>query len=230
MCVMEQTNYNQKSFVVIRNEKELNSTGCQFFVEADNIAPPTLVSSNQLRWLTHKNNGENFFTKEQEEAIGRIVESQQRKDKVPPFSMNILLYSDPRKMSDEEARYIKALLQCVGVEVRYLKVKDERRTRIALKRNKLFISMSSGSEADEEVHEGFLYEANSEHDPLLGYFKSQFNHDYEIAKKLSLVKNKIVVNWMKWFKKWSKTSDGIKTIVEIIGIVVGLIGIILLVF
>ena len=135
---MENTISNLEKCRVIRDPKELNSEGCRFFMEADNIQP-TFVSSTMLRWLTHENNGIKYYTIEQEEAVKRIIAAQRREDMAPPFSMQILLYSDPRKFGQNESMYIKALLQCVGVDVWYLRTKEEQKLRIASKGNKIFL-------------------------------------------------------------------------------------------
>ena len=220
---MESTINNHDSFEVIRGPERLNSIGCGFFLDADN-STVTLISSNKLRWLTHENNESTFYTKEQEKAIGIISEAQQRKDMAPPFLMNILLYSDPRKLDEKDCKYIKALLQCTGVDVRYLKTSEEHRLRIALKGNKLFLSMS-GSQVNE-VHEGLLYEAADEHNPLLKYFKNHFNHDFQKAKPLELANDKIVFKdkWIKRFLHWCTTETGIVAILSgIIAIIASII-------
>lgn len=216
---MENTNNNQERCRVIRDPKELNSEGCRFFMEADTIQP-TLISSTMLRWLTHENDGINYYTKEQEEAVKRIIAAQRREDMAPPFSMQILLYSDPRRLGEYESRYIKALLQCVGVEVWYLRTMEEQRLRIASKGNKLFLSMS-GNQINE-VHEGILYESTNENSPLLNYFNALFTRDLNRAKQLKLKNNRIVFadNWFKRVLKWCKTEKAIGIIIGVVGIFV----------
>ena len=216
---MENTISNLERCRVIRDPKELNAEGCRFFMEADNIQP-TLISSTMLRWLTHENNGINYYTKEQEEAVKRIIAAQRREDMAPPFSMQILLYSDPRRLGENESRYIKALLQCVGVDVRFLIPKEEQRLRIALRGNKLFLSMSGGQ--INEVHEGILYETTSENSPVLRFFKSMFERDFYKAKPLKLLNGRIVRadNWITRFKKWCKTEKAAGIILGVVGILV----------
>lgn len=208
---------NQERCVVIRDPKDLNREGCRFFIEADN-ASQTMISSSLLRWLTHENDGNTFYTEEQSEAVKIIEAAQKRGDMAPPFMMKILLYADPRKLKDTDSRYIKALLECVGVEVRYLKADEGQNLRIALKGNKLYLSMSGNKVV--EVHEGLLYEASSENSPLLNYFKTMFCRDFDKAKRLKLVNNRIVFadSALKRFFRWCKTENGLVAVIS------GLIG------
>lgn len=215
---MENTNNNFERCRVIRDLRELNSEGCRFFIEADNVRV-TKISSTMLRWLTHENKGSSFFTKEQEDAVKKIVEGQRRNDMAPPFLMQLLLYSDPRNLRANENQYIKALLQCVGVEVRYLRTREEQRLRIAIRGRKMFLSLS-GNQINE-VHEGILYETNC-NSPLLNYFESVFDRDFNMAKRLRLVRGRIVFadNWIIRFKNWCKTDKAVGIIMGIIGMLV----------
>lgn len=229
---MESTSNCQEKYLVIRKPKDLNSEGCRFFVEADN-AQETLISSTKLRWLTYNNDdGTTPFTPEQGLAIERIIEAREARevnnDMLPRFSMRILLYGDPREFSEKDSKHIKSLIKCEGVHVRFYIPKEEQRLRIALKGNKLFLSMSGTSK--NEVHEGILYEAASENSPLLKYFKSQFDHDYNKAKEM-IVNNKDKIvradNWIKRFAKWCKSENGMNAM---IGGIIGIITTILLYF
>lgn len=217
---------------VIRDPKELNSEGCRFFIDADS-KQLTLISSSMLRWLSYENDGVNFFTPEQQSAIKRIEaakEAREGNDMATHLLMHILLYCHPRKLrrlNENDSNYIKALLTCVdvGIDVRYYLPKEEQKLRIALKGNKLFLSMSNSS--INEVREGILYEACAENNPLLNYFKTQFERDFDKAKQLKLLNGRIVRadNVFKRFKKWFIIEKGYTTIIEILGVIIGIIGI-----
>lgn len=122
---MENTNNNFEKCRVIRDPKELNSEGCRFFVEADNTQE-TLISSFMLRWLSYGYDGANYFTPEQQDAIKKVVDAKvarERNDMASHILIHILLYSPPRRLkrlSENDSKCIKALLQCVdvGVDVR----------------------------------------------------------------------------------------------------------------
>lgn len=229
---MDTVNDNIERCRVIRGFKELNSEGCRFFLDADNTRE-TLISSSRLRWLSYGYDGTNYFTSEQQNAIKRVEdakEARERNDLASHMLIHILLYSHPRKLrklNENESKCIKALLQCVdvGIDVRFLIPKEEQKLRIALKGKKLFLSMSESQK--NEVHEGILYEASCENSPLLKYFKKQFEQDFERAKPLKLVNGRIVRadNWIKRFFKWLMKEKGYKTILEIIGIIIGVLGI-----
>lgn len=209
---MENTNNNLEKCRVIRDPKELNSEGCRFFIEA-NTSQMTMMTSTKLRWLTHPGEDRITFTGEQQNALKVISDEKDGKGKSPTFRMQILLYEDPRKLDDSETKYIKELLQCVGVEMRYLKTKEEQRLRISMRGNKLFLSMSGKQE--DEVHEGILYEAENDHSPLLCYFKERFQQDFKRAKKVKFRNNERIVNadtWLSLLWKWIKSDRGIAVI------------------
>lgn len=127
--------------------------------------------------------------------------------------MQILLYDDPRKLNDDESKYIKEILQCVGVDMRYMKTKEEQRLRISMRGNLLFLSMSGKQE--DEVHEGLLYEAENDHSPLLCYYAEKFQQDFKRAKKVKFRNNERIVNadtWLSLLWKWMKSDRGIAII------------------
>lgn len=216
---MENTNNNLERCRVIRDPKELNSEGCRFFIEA-NTSQMTMMTSTKLRWLTHPGENRTIYTDEQQKALQVISVEKDRKGRAPTFRMQILLYDDPKKLNDSEAKYIKELLQCVGVDMRYLKTKEEQRLRITMKGNKLFLSMSGKQE--DEVHEGILYEAENDHSPLLCYFAEKFQQDFKRAKKIKFRNNERLVNadsWLSLLWKWIKSDRGIAIISLCIAII-----------
>lgn len=205
-------NNNQERCRVIRNPEELNSEGCRFFLEA-NTSQMTMMSSTKLRWLTHPGEKSNIFTDEQRQALDRIVQEKERKGRAPSFRIQIILYDDPRKLSNAENRFIKELLQCVGVEIRYLKTKKEQRLRITMRGNKLFLSMSGRQE--DEVHEGILYEAEKDNSPLICYFGERFQQDFKKAKRITYKNNERIMyadTWLGVMWKWMRSDRGIAVI------------------
>ena len=143
------------------------------------------------------------------------------------FSMKILLYTNPTKLSDDKSKHIKSLLKCNGVDIRYLETKEERRLRISLRGTKLFLSMSN--EQGMQVCEGILYEAKNDDSLLLTYFRERVKKDFERAKKVKLDTHDRIVNadnWEERLRTWLKSDRGI----NVISLWIGIVGVVLTVF
>lgn len=176
---------------ILDNTDAINVEGCRFFVEAKS-SQPTCISSYQLRWFTYEFDEE----KEQEtqEKARAIIkkEAEQHSDKTEKIDMAILLYSDPTQWKEKgiETKYIKYLLDCQGVVVKYLDTKeDEQFLRISLSGKKLLLSTSKVQE--NKVRKGFLYEAKTDGSLLLELFEKKFNQNFKQAKKIILKDGKI---------------------------------------
>lgn len=205
----------QETCTIIRNFKDLNSEGCKFFIDANSVEE-TLISSTLLRWLSHRDDEDEYYTKEQEKAIKKIKSIYKYKSKTASeFRIKILLYDNPRKKEERRNEHIKMLLSCGGTEIRYLHAKEEKKLRIAIQGRKLFISLSENQE--QKVHEGLLYQFKSDNNPLLNHFKSEFYRDFNQAKILKLKNGRIVYadNWFIRIWKWLS----IERVISIIGII-----------
>ena len=178
----------KETCTVIRDFKNLNSEGCRFFIDANSFEE-TLISSTLLRWLSHRDDEDEYYTKEQEKAIKKIKSICKYKNKTA-----------------SEIR-IKIL--------KYLHVSEDKKLRIAIQGRKLYLSLSENQE--QKVHEGFLYQAGSNNNPLLNYFKSEFYRDFNRAKTLQLRNGRIVYadNWLVLAKEWLS----LERVIAIIGVV-----------
>ena len=201
----------------------VNAEGCSFFVDPKH-SEHIYISSYKLRWFTYKFDPKHTKQQAIQEKARKVVtdEAQQSPKKSGNLSMSILLYADPTKLKDEESEFIKFLLKCQDVTIKYLKTKEIRRLRISMRESKLLLSMSDKQE--NKVVEGFLYEAGNTNSPLLNYVKAKFTQDFERAKEITLNdKGKIVFKRkLTRFIKWCKTERG--TIIGIIGTIIGVIG------
>lgn len=217
---MENTNNNQERCTIIKGFENLNSEGCKFFVEAGSKYE-TLMTSTQLRWLTHRRNNDDCFTDSQRKAIEKInLIANDRNSKAPALRMKILLYVDPRRLNDEESKYIKQLIRCGGTDVRYLETQEDQRLRISIQGNKLYLSMSERQ--DQEVHEGLLYVSEKENSPLIQYFTDLFETNFEKAKKLKVKNNGRIVfadSLVDQFKRFCKTDKAIGALWGLLGII-----------
>lgn len=212
----------EESCKIIRGLKSLNVEGCKFFIYADSTQE-TFISSMQLRWLTHGvSDKDGYFTKEQKRAIDKINKASSSKEiNTSELRIKILLYDDPRKCEEAENKYIKKLLNCGGTEIRYLRTKESKNLRLSIQGRKLFLSVSESQE--RKVHEGFLYQSGSDNNPLLNYYKSEFNKEFSQAKKIEL-KNDVIVyadNCMIRFVKWLTVERIISIISVMITIIFG---------
>lgn len=225
---MENTNNNQERCTIIKGFENLNREGCRFFVEAGSDCV-TLMTSTQLRWLTHRINNDDCYTDSQRQAIEKINRiAKDRNSKAPALRMKILLYADPRKLDDEQSKYIKQLIRCGGTEVRYLETKEDQRLRISIQGKKLFLSMSERQ--DQEVHEGILYVSEKENNPLIQYYKDLFETNFKKAKKLK-VKNNVRIAFadslVDKIKRFCKTDKAIGTLWGILGIIATIVAVII---
>ena len=205
----------QETCTIIRNFKNLNSEGCRFFIDANSVEE-TLISSTLLRWLSHRDDEDEYYTNEQEKAIKKIKRICKYKNKTASeIRIKILLYDNPRKKEEGKNEHIKMLLKCGGTEIRYLRTTEDKKLRIAIQGRKLYLSLSENQE--QKVHEGFLYQAESDNNPLLNYFKSEFYREFNRAKVLKLKKGKIVYE-ESWFRRvWKWFS--LERVISIVGII-----------
>ena len=185
MTNIENTHANQ--IHIVRGNEDLNSAGCQFFVDAS-TEYETLVSSASLRWLTHGRTKDKFFTPAQENAIKKINSAYGDKT-TNTLNIKILLYENPIKAKPSDVEHIAYLLQCGGVEMRYLKKHKDQQLRIAQQGHKLYISLSNSQRL--KVDRGIVYTADSENDPLVTYFRDMFFADFKKAKPLKYDGKKI---------------------------------------
>lgn len=211
----------QETCTIIRDFKRLNSEGCRFFIDANSFEE-TLISSTLLRWLSHRDDEDEYYTKEQEKAIKKIKSICKYKNKTASeIRIKILLYDNPRKKEERGNKHIKMLLNCGGIEIKYLHVSEDKKLRIAIQGRKLYLSLSENQE--QKVHEGFLYQAGSDNNPLLNYFKSEFYRDFNRAKTLQLKNGRIVFadNWFVRTKEWLSLERTIAIIGVILTFVFG---------
>ena len=218
---METTeNNNQERCTIIKGFENLNSEGCKFFVDA-NSKRLTLMTSTQLRWLTHRENNGDCFTDAQRQAIEKIDRiANDRNHNAPTLRMRILLYADPRRLNDEQSRYIKQLIRCGGTDVRFLETREDQRLRISIQGKKLYLSMSERQ--DQEVHEGLLYVSDQENSPLIQYFTGLFENSFENAKRLRVNNNGNIVfadNFVQRFIKWINIDRWIAIICLLLAII-----------
>lgn len=183
---------NSRRFVAgIGNEtNEINKVGCTFFIYNNNADKNSIsqirISTNKLRWLTHK--CDKYQDNVQKAALDHI--QQMKHKETPELDMQILLYSNPtQQLNDDERKNIIELLQCKGVDIRYLKPKEEQLLRISMMDKWLFFSTSPDQE--DQVNDGILYKAKNENSPLLKHFGKRFEHDFKQAKKIILKDEKI---------------------------------------
>ena len=190
----------------------------------------TLITSSQLRLLTPKKDG-NFYSEEQELAIKKIEDVIKQDNKADAsMNMNILLYSDPTKLSKEDSKYIIKLLHCGGVVIKYLEAKEEQHLRVSLRSDKLFLSMSKTQE--EKVGEGILYDGLKNDNPLLTYYRKQFNKEFGRAKQVVARPDKIVYadNMISRVQRWLKSDRGINVIslcCGALGVLLAILGLVL---
>lgn len=214
-----ESNYQEKCSVFVNDNDSINQIGCSFFVEALN-SPRTYISSNQLRWFTYQFRDADK-KKTQDEAKRKIENEANQRDKSHNIDMNIMLYSNPTELKDDKiTEYIKYLLQCSGVDIRYFETKEDQNLRVSISGTKLFLSMSK--EQEEQVHEGILYIAKDKDSPLLVYFTERFKQDFNRAKKVILDNKERIVfadNWKERLRVWLKSDRGINVISLWIGIV-----------
>ena len=203
----------------------INAEGCSFFVKPKH-SEHIYITSYKLRWFTYKFDPKHTEQQVMQEEARKVVtdEAQQSPNKSGKLSMSILLYADPTKLKDEESEYIKFLLKCQDVTIKYLETKEMQRLRISMRGSRLLLSMSGKQE--NKVVEGFLYKAENENSPLLNYVRSKFTQDFERAKEITLnEKEKIVFkSKLDRFIKWCKSERG--TIIGVIGTIIGVIGLI----
>lgn len=215
MTNIEHNHANQ--IQIVRGNESLNSEGCQFFVDAS-TEYETLVSSASLRWLTHGRTENTFFTPAQQEAVAKIKAAHTDRT-TNTLNTKILLYENPIKAKPADVEHIAYLLQCGGVEMRYLKKHKDQQLRIAQQGHKLYISLSDSQRL--KVDRGIVYTADSENDPLVAYFRGMFFADFNKAKPLKYDGKKItyvdspILRAIKWFN--------IERLIAVISLILGLI-------
>lgn len=224
---METTENNEAGkCIVIFGPKNLNKEGCRFFLNA-NSDTDTFISTQRLRWLSHRQNTGDCYTDEQKDAIKTIISNANNRDGEFPSlgTMNILLFTHPRDLNEDEKETIKLLIRC-RADIRYLKSNNDHLLRISIQKpkigkqeSKLFLSTSKKPE--EEVSEGILYVSEDDKNLLLKHFTNKFDQEFKLAKRLRLKNDRIVFadNLIKQFRKWCKSDHGINVISLWIGIV-----------
>ena len=99
-------------------------------------------------------------------------------------NLKILLYVNPCKAQD---KYIIELLKC-GVDIRY--VREDNCKKIVLQKNMLYISFSPT--LDKLVNTGIIYTGIKHDDPLIEYYKTEFDNKFNKARKVILNENGVI--------------------------------------
>lgn len=189
---------DQKSAVIhpvirkITDLNDLNALGCRY-INTANHNNCTRIITRRMRWLTAQRGPQLFMTPEQEQACERISRLTQENDcnLDRNLNMRILLDQDPCKRSKGESfndTYIKNLLK-VGVDIRF--VEKENRMKLVLQDNELFISFAY--ESPKMVSVGYQYIADNKDDSLCRYVEKEFDRQFELAQKLTLDNNGMII-------------------------------------
>ena len=172
------------SIKIIENHTQLNDQGCQFFLSSnENIV--TRMTSSEVRWLSLRTSKNEFISDSQVlayEYINKIAENYKESD-WDKINMKILLNSNPIGKQDE---HIKTLIMC-GADVRYLNEKTP--IKIILQKNKLYITIAPSIE--RVVNSGVLYTGRTINDPLIDYYKEEFDQKFAKARQVILVNEQL---------------------------------------
>lgn len=169
---------------IIKTYHDLNERGCKFFLDL-NESSITRVTSAQLRWLSARIEGQ-YISDAQKEAcdyIDSITKTYGTKEWAK-INLKILLYVNPCKAQD---KYIIELLKC-GVDIRY--VREDNCKKIVLQKNMLYISFSPT--LDKLVNTGIIYTGIKHDDPLIEYYKTEFDNKFNKARKVILNENGVI--------------------------------------
>lgn len=250
-------NTNSQIQIILGNDadtvKTLNSIGCSFFVKAT-AYPETIISSSQLRWLTHGRQDGEFGSENQKKAIEKIIEDAEDTSR-RMMNMRILLFTNPLDLykkpqkkqkakskqgggqKEEEEKImiretIEKLLQCEDIDIRYLKRDEDEQLRIEQHKRELFLSFSSkktNNHKQMKVHCGVTYTADNDNDPLINYYKKAFDKDFKRAKKLTYKNGKIryANNLVSRAWKWMMSEAGLGITLGWLSLIVGVCGIFL---
>lgn len=186
-------------FQIIDQKEELNRIGCEFFINAVNEKiERTSMTSMELRWLTIKPekqtkaivniSNSTTFDEKQTKAINIINEcSNESNSHGKELRMDVLLYKNPIKLKDN--KHIIKLINA-GADVRFKEMNDDKnnKVRLCLSGKRLFVSYAH--KADKVVESGFLYEG-IENDPMINYYKKNFDNDFYKARKIIVKNNKL---------------------------------------
>ena len=202
----------------IDKHEELSVKGCEFFIKA-NESFTTRISTNKLRWLSIKKNGD-YISSTQRDAcmfIENIIKQYGNAD-WDKLNLKILLYENPIKNQEE---YIKKLIKC-GADVRFFNAKE--RTRIMTQKNVVFITFSTKD--DKVVNYGIYYVGDDTSiDPYIDYWNKQFDSIFNKARKVILKDNTIVFadKFIKSLWKTIKDAEFKEWIMLFLGAVIGAI-------
>lgn len=169
---------------IIEHHTQLNDQGCQFFLSSnENVV--TRMTSFELRWLSLRTSKDEYVSDNQVlacEYINKIAENYKEQD-WDKINMRILLYSNPVIKQQE---HIKTLIMC-GADVRY--ITDKKPIKIILQKNKLYITISPS--LDKVVNSGVLYIGRNINDPLIDYYRDEFDSQFSKARQVVLVDNQL---------------------------------------
>ncbi len=176
---------------LIDGHKDLNATGCSFFINLTESVV-TRVTSSDLRWLSLRENEDEFITPNQKEACDKIenILSHFHGSEWNKINLKVLLFSNPTKSANP---YLVKLINC-GADIRY--IKSSSKIRLAICKNLLYLTLSTTPK--NVVNSGMLYSGRTQQDPLIDFYTSWFDTKFASARKTKVKNGKVVFDDSFW--------------------------------
>lgn len=176
---------------LIDGHKDLNAIGCLFFINLTESAV-TRVTSSDLRWLSLRENDDEYITPNQKEACDKIenILSRFHGSEWNKINLKVLLFTNPTKSTNP---YLIKLINC-GADIRY--IRSSSKIRLATCKNLLYLTLSTHQK--NVVNSGILYSGRTQQDPLIDYYTSWFDKKFATARKTKVKKGKVTFDDSFW--------------------------------